>query len=146
MSKKEALSYIRSAKSSHVEWRSNVQGYVTGIHVDASKLPLIHTDSFFARWYYTEGQTFTHLTNYKAINLCLEEVFEKYRTLYKALHTPAKKASLFQSQKKIDAKRKEDINQLMQDVFNSSQKLIQATTQLENEIKQMSDEEFDKLF
>ena len=146
MSKKEALSYIKSAKASHIEWRSNVQGYVSGMHIDASKLPLIHTNCIFAQWYYTEGQIFTHLSSYKAINLLLEDVFEKYRSLYRALHTPTKKAGLFQSQDKIETKRTDKINSLMQEVFNSSQKLIQATTTLEHDIKLLSDEEFDNLF
>ncbi|MDX1353000.1 MAG: hypothetical protein R3254_08305 [Thiomicrorhabdus sp.] len=145
MSKKLAVSHIRSAKASHIEWRSDVQGYVAGTHIDERKLPLIHTESVFARWYYTEGQKFSHLQSYKPINLLLEEVFEKYRNLYRVLHTPAVKSHFFQSQNKIEAQRKAKINTLQQELFNSSQKLIQATNVLEQEIIQMSDEAFAKL-
>lgn len=146
MSKRDALTNIRAAKSSHMEWRSLVQGYVSGMHVDATKLPLIHTDSYFARWYYTEGQRFTHLRSYKEINLLLEEVFEKYRALYKALHTSPKKAGLFQSKTKAEESHKQAIQLLMDDTFNSSQKLMRATADLEDEVRRLTDAEYDNLF
>jgi len=145
MSKKEALAQLRSAKSSHIQWRSDVQGYLLGLHVDTRKLPLIHTDSLFGNWYYTRGQKLSSLPSYKEINLSLEEVFIKYRELYKFLHTSSKKAGLFSSQSKIDNQRQQQKQKLMDDLLQSSQALIATTTELENELMKMTTEEFDKL-
>ncbi|MEA1990073.1 MAG: hypothetical protein U9N57_12820 [Pseudomonadota bacterium] len=145
MSKKEALAQLRTAKSSHIQWRSDVQGYLLGLHVDTRKLPLIHTDSQFGNWYYTQGQRLTNLPSYAEINLNLEEVFTKYRELYKFLHSTPKKAGLFSSQTKMDNQRQEQKKVLMDDLLHSSQALIAKTTELENELMKMNDEEFDKL-
>ena len=145
MSKKEALAQLRTAKSSHIQWRSDVQGYVLGLHVDTRKLPIIHTDSHFGNWYYTQGQKLSTLPSYKEINLNLEDVFIKYRELYKYLHSTPKKAGLFSSQAKLDSQRQEQKQKLMDDLLHSSQILIATTTELENELTKMSDEEFDKL-
>ena len=145
MSKKEALAQLRSAKSSHIQWRSDVQGYLLGLHVDTRKLPIIHTDSAFGNWYYTQGQKLSSFPSYKEINLSLEEVFIKYRELYKFLHSSSKKAGLFSSQSKIDNQRQEQKQKLMDDLLQSSQALIAITTQLEDELRKMSPEDFDNL-
>jgi len=145
MTKKEALAYLRAAKSSHIQWRSHVQGFTLGITVDPRHLPLIHTDSFFGRWYYSEGQTLSSLPSYDEINSYLEEVHQRYMVLQQYVETPPQKAGLFSSQSKADKQRKQKIKTLLDEVFYSSKKLIEITTQLEHETMKMSDDEFDKL-
>ncbi|HHT00661.1 MAG TPA: hypothetical protein ENK73_07380 [Thiomicrospira sp.] len=145
MSKKESIAYLRAAKSSVVQWRSHVQGYALGMPVDQRHLPLVHTDSFYGRWYYSEGQQLSSLPSYDAINDYLEDVHHKYMELHKLLQTPIKKAGLFGSQDKLDQERKEQVKVLMDSTFVSAKMLVDATIQLEHELMELSDEEFDKL-
>lgn len=143
--KKQVLTYLRAAKSSHVQWRSHVQGFALGIPVDPRHLPLIHTDSLFGRWYYTEGQTLSNMPSYQSINTLLEEVHNRYMTLYQFVKAEPEKAGLFSSQEKLDNKRKQQIQTLLEEVFHSSKQLIDQTNQLEREAMQISEEEFEKL-
>jgi len=145
MSKKESLSLLRAAKSSHVQWRSHVQGFALGLPVDQRHLPIIHTDSFYGRWYYSAGQTLSGLPSYDAINSYLEEVHQRYMELYKFVNEPVKKAGLFGSQDKLDDKRKEHIKDLLESTFYSSKRLIDTTIELEREVLALSEEEFNKL-
>lgn len=145
MDKKEALAYLRAAKSSLVQWKSHVQGYSLGLPVDARHLPLIHTDSFFGQWYYTEGQSLASLPSYDEINPYLEEAFQRFRNLHKLVETPPEKAGIFGSQNKLDNSRKEEIKRLTDDFFYSVQKLIDMTAHLEHDAMHLGDEEFEQL-
>ena len=145
MDKTDALKNLRAAKSSLLKWKSHVQGYALGLPVDPRHLPMIHTDSPFAQWYYTDGQELTSLPSYDEINNYLEEAFERFRNLHKIVDTPPEKAGLFSSQEKLDAKRKKEVEQRLSDFFYSLQRLIEMTTHLEKEVMRLESQEFDDL-
>ena len=85
MTKQEALSQLRQAKSAHIRWRAFVQAMIAGLVVEAGKAPTHHKDCDFGQWFYRDGfQTFGHWRIYQDVEYAHELLHEVYSLLYQA--------------------------------------------------------------
>ncbi len=145
MNKKETLSNLRSAKSYLVQWKSHIQGFALGMPVDARHLPLIHIDSLYSKWFYSEAQGLKGLAGFAEIGPTIEECFTQFQKLHKLVQSEPQKAGLFASQAKADQNHKEEIEAQAGEVFNKIKTLIELTKQLEKAASKLSEEEFEAL-
>jgi hypothetical protein len=56
MDKKSALKAIRTASAAHIKWRAYANAMIAGVSVEEGKVPVMHTDCVFGKWYYGEGR------------------------------------------------------------------------------------------
>lgn len=149
MSKKEVLSQLHLAKSAHIKWRSYAQALVAGIPVEQDHVPVIHTDCKFGKWYYGPGQKLASLSSYDAVGDPHEMLHQIYMKIYKILFGEDDRSVLqkvFGSKAKTKQKNQNEAEVLMQRLVAVSGTLLEALAILENDIKEMSEEELAELY
>lgn len=86
MTKIEALSQLRHAKSAHIRWRAYVQAMVAGLDIEEKRAPVHHKDCDFGHWFYGEGfKIFGHWQIYQDVDYGHELLHEVYKMLHQAL-------------------------------------------------------------
>jgi len=144
MNKKEVLTQLRAAKSAHIQWRAYAQALVSGIPVEQDHVPVIHTNCKFGKWYYGPGQQLSSLSSYGAIDAPHEMLHQIYIKIFKILFGEDDRSAfkkLFGSNSKLKKEHQEEAEALLQHLLSVSGTLLEAINLLENEIKDMSDEE-----
>ena len=144
MTKVEAIEQIRKAKLGHKKWISYAQAMHMGIGVDKDAVPMIETDCSFGKWYYGDGQVFSDMESFQAIEVPHSLLHQTYMKLYKARKKPVK-SGLFVSKSKEEKKKQESMDKLMNQITQVSKILIDNLQEFENDIKNMSEFEFTKL-
>jgi hypothetical protein len=149
MSKKEIISHLRSAKSAHIQWRSYAQALVAGIPVEQDHVPVVHTSCKFGKWYYGPGQQLSSLSSYAAIDTPHEMLHQIYMKIFKLLFGKDERSGfekLFGSNAKLKQEHQEEADLLMQKLLAISETLLEAIALLEEEIKDMSEEELSSIY
>lgn len=144
MDKKEILTQLRAAKSAHIQWRAYAQALVSGIPVEQGHVPVIHTNCKFGKWYYGSGQQLSSLSTYGAIDTPHEMLHQIYMKIFKLLFGEDERSTLtklFGSKSKLKQGNQEQAEALMQKLMSVSGTLLEAINLLENEIKDLSEEE-----
>ncbi|MCG6869636.1 MAG: CZB domain-containing protein [Gammaproteobacteria bacterium] len=139
---------IRAAKSAHLQWRARAQALVAGLPIDESKLPVIHTDCKFGRWYYGEGQGLGSLDSFRAIEVPHEVLHGVYMKIFKALHQEDDRsalAKLFGKKNKHKEAALEEARGYLSELVDVSGTLLTAIEVLEKDLKGMTDGEVQKL-
>lgn len=133
----QVLDKLRSAKTAHIRWRSYAQALINGVPVEGSKVPVIHTDCDFGKWYYGDGQRLSHLSTYQAIEEPHEKLHQLYMKIFSLLFTE-EKTSLFQrligASAKLTQERKQAAEAAMDEMLAVSRTLIAAIDALERDI------------
>ncbi len=145
MDKKEVLAQLRRAKSAHILWRSYAQALVSGLAVEEEHLPVMHTDCKFGQWYYGSGQQLSSLASFEAIGMPHDILHKVYRSIFELLFGEDKRTSLqklFGSKAKLEQKRHDEADVLMQNLLQVSGTLLDVIDLLEDEIEHISEEEF----
>lgn len=149
MSKKEIIAHLRSAKSAHIQWRAFAQALVAGIPVEQDHVPVVHTSCKFGKWYYGPGQQLSSLKSYAAIDTPHEMLHKIYMKIFKLLFGKDERSGfqkLFGSNAKLKQERQEEADVLMQKLLAISETLLEALALLEEEIKDMSEEELSNIY
>ena len=144
MTKKEVLQKIRKAKTGHRRWMSYAKAIQMGLSLDKDAVPLIETDCQFGQWYYGEGQYFSHLDSFKAIEEPHSILHHKYMQIYKIKKQPLQ-TGLFITKKKALKKREEQLNALLEHMEQISKLLKETLEDFEEDIMQMSEAEIMQL-
>lgn len=97
--KTELLGKIRRAKSSHIRWRAFAQGLVAGVKVSEDRLPVLHTDCQFGKWYYGEGHT---LLGHLDIFLDVEGPHEMLHAIYAQIYQLTAEGKEEQAREKLE--------------------------------------------
>lgn len=85
MTKQEALSQVRQAKSAHIRWRAHAQAMVAGLPIEEQRVPVHHKDCDFGRWFYSAGfRAFGHWPIYQDVEYSHELLHEAYKLLHEA--------------------------------------------------------------
>lgn len=146
--KKEILAQLRSAKSAHIKWRSYAQALVAGLPLDDSKVPVIHTDCAFGRWYYGPGQVLASLNSYRAIEEPHEILHNIYMKIVKKLFHEEDVGllkKLLGSSKRAGENRATEVSELMENLVVVSRTLLETIEMVEKEVLQMDEEEIGSL-
>ncbi len=149
MSKKEILAHLRSAKSGHIQWRAYAQALVAGIPIEQDHVPVVHTNCKFGKWYYGPGQQLSSLSSYSAIDAPHEMLHQIYMKIFKLLFGKDERSGfekLFGSSAKLKQEHQEEADELMLRLLSISETLLEAITLLEEEIKEMSEEELANIY
>lgn len=86
MTKSEALSQVRHAKSAHIRWRAYAQAMVAGLEIEEQRAPVHQKDCDFGRWFYGEGfKAFGHWQIYQDVEYGHELLHEVYHLLHRVL-------------------------------------------------------------
>jgi len=148
MNKQLALQSLRNAKSAHLQWRARAQALVAGVELDESSVPVVHTDCKFGQWYYGPGQDLASLPTFRAIDTPHELLHAVYMKIFRALHgkdTRNALQKLFGKKVDFDANRLAEAKSYMGELIDVSRTLLEIIEQLEKEIKEMDDAEFEAL-
>ena len=144
MTKAEAIEKIRKAKMGHKKWVSYAKAMHMGINVDKDAVPMLETDCDFWKWYYGEGQIFSDLESFQAIEAPHSLLHQTYMQLYKARRKPVK-TGIFISKNKAQNEKQKKLDNLMNQLLQVSQILTDNLKELETDIKNMSDFELERL-
>ncbi len=144
MTKKEVLDKIRQARTAHKRWMSYAKALHMGIQVDKNAIPVIETDCSFGKWYYGEGQAFNKLDSFKAIEEPHTMLHNKYMEIYKTRKQPLK-TGFFTSEKSAQRKKEQQLNTLMEQLFQISNMLMESLQHFEEDVENMSDAEIMRL-
>jgi len=144
MTKKEAIEQVRKAKLGHKKWISYAKAIHMGIQVDKNAVPMMETECGFGQWYYGDGQIFSELDSFRAIEEPHSLLHNKYMQLFKARKKPLK-SGFFVSKKKSMAEKQENVNKLMDQLLQVSEMLMDNLKEFEMELKSMPDSEFLRL-
>ncbi len=144
MTKAEAIEKIRKAKMGHKKWVSYAKAMHMGINVDKDAVPMLETDCDFGKWYYGEGQIFSDLESFQAIEAPHSLLHQTYMQLYKARRKPVK-TGIFISKNKAQNEKQKKLDNLMNQLLQVSQILTDNLKELETDIKNMSDFELERL-
>lgn len=148
MTRDEAIKQLRAAKSAHLQWRAYAQALISGVPLEESKVPVIHTDCKFGQWYYSDGQDLTDLKNFREIEKPHEDLHALYMQIFKTLFGEDDRgalAKLFGSSTSHKAKQVDKANELMKDLLAVSNNLVGIIDELYGEIKAMDDEKFQEV-
>ncbi len=146
MKKKDIIIQIRSARASHIRWKSMVNIALRGIvikHTD-DILPIVQTECEFGKWYYGEGMALSLSQYYQDLEYPHEALHEVYIQIF-TLQKAKLRGGFFISKKKLLRKRDEEIKRLLMDFNDFSRIIIETLKQLEMEVLNMSDHEIDNL-
>jgi len=149
MKRKDILGQLRLAKSAHIQWRSYAQAITAGISVENDHVPVLHTSCKFGKWYYGQGQQLATLSSYGAIDTPHEVLHQIYGEIYELLFGEAHQSKirkLLGLKTKVTRKKKERVNELMQNLIGVSGTLLEAINVLEKEIQDISDEELLQIY
>jgi predicted metal-dependent phosphoesterase TrpH len=144
LDKQEAMQRLRAAKSAHLQWRARAQALVAGVDVDEDKIPMLHTDCKFGKWYYGEGQDMASLSSFKAIEEPHEILHSVYMKLFQALHGEVEQTGwrkLFGKKADHKAEQLEKAQEHLDQLVDISKTLLASIEVLESELKSMNDEE-----
>ncbi len=147
MDKKEIIHKLRNAKSAHIRWRTYAQALVSGLEVDDDKVPVLHTDCAFGKWYYGSGQRLSSVAAYKAIEHPHEMMHQLYMKLFKHLFEE-EDVSLFRKLTGLSSKKNKHNGQaeiFMKEIIDMSKTLLETIEVLEREVMNMSDNEIAEL-
>jgi len=143
MTKQEVSEQIRKAKMGHKRWVSYAKAIHMGIPVDKNAVPMLETECGFGKWYYGEGQAFSELASYQAIEQPHAMLHNQYMRLFKARRKP-RKTGLFVSKKSAIKEKNEALDKMMDQLLQISDLLMQGLKDFEEDIKNMSDYELAK--
>jgi len=144
MNKETALEQVRKAKLGHKKWMSYAKAIHIGINLDKDAVPMIETDCNFGKWYYGEGQIFSDLESFQAIEAPHSLLHQTYMRLYKDRRKPVK-SGFFVSKSKAQNEKKRKLDELMNQLIQVAQLLMDSLKEFEEDLKNMSDFEFNKL-
>ena len=147
MTKRDIIMNVRSAKASHVRWKSYVQIALRGIITDSSKIdiPIVQTECDFGKWYYGDGMALTMLSNFAALEEPHEMVHEMYIQIY-TLQKAKLRGGFFSNKRKMLKRRQQEIVTLMANLNDYTKILLGILYQLEIEVLNMNDDEIKDLF
>lgn len=147
MDRKTIVTMLRSAKSAHIKWRTYAQALVSGLDVDDDKVPVLHTDCEFGKWYYGNGQVLSSIPSYKTIEHPHEMMHKLYLKLFQHLFKEEDLSLFSRLLGKKSASREDDTvrDKLLKEVIEMSKILLEAIEVLENDIIRMTDEEIANL-
>ncbi len=141
MEKQKILEKLRAAKAAHIRWRSYAQALMAGLPVDESKVPIIHTDCDFGKWYYGQGQELSHIPTFRAIETPHESLHYLYMKLFKLLFQE-ERIGLFQkligASERINNERKQEAEKTLDDMLCVSRTLIDTIEILEREVMSLA--------
>ncbi len=144
MTKREAIEQVRKAKLGHKKWISYAKAIHMGIQVDKDAVPMMETECSFGKWYYGDGQVFSGMDTYQAIEEPHGLLHNTYMRLYKARKKPLK-TGFFVSKSKAQQEKQAVIEKLMDQLLQISEILMNNLKDFELELLEMSDSEFMKL-
>ncbi len=149
MIRKEILAQLRLAKSAHIQWRSYAQAITAGIPVENDHVPVLHTSCKFGKWYYGQGQQLSTLSSYSGIDTPHEVLHQIYKEIYSLLFGEGSRSTLRKMlglKSKVTRKKRERVDELMQNLLDVSGTLLEAINVLEKEVRDISDDELLKIY
>ncbi len=144
MTKKNVLEKLRKAKLGHKRWISYAKAMHMGIEVDDKAIPMLETNCEFGKWYYNDGQVFSDLDSYQAIEGPHSLLHHTYMELYTVKNEPVKSGFL-KSKSKMENEKKTKLDTLMDQLMHISRILLENLKEFESDIKNMNEFEFNKL-
>ncbi|MGM0594670.1 MAG: CZB domain-containing protein [Pseudomonadota bacterium] len=149
MDKRVVIAQLRKAKSAHIRWRSYAQALVAGVPMDEGKVPVIHTDCEFGKWYYSDGQALAGIDAFQAIAEPHEQLHSVYMEIFKHLFEE-ENVGLFQrliGKKASSLKgRRAAVESLLAELLRISERLLGHIEALEQRVIAMEESQLAELF
>ena len=150
MTKEDVLDQLSSAKNGHLKWLDRAKEIIRGASLKEDSNPIDSNECKFGKWFYTEGQILTNLSNnpIECMNK-MEKLHQELHDIYLNIFTiyfPQEKSKgllskIFSSKEK---KVSEEETELAQGYLNKmeivSKDLIDEISRLERRLTAVSDE------
>ncbi len=148
MDKQKVIAQLRKAKSAHIRWRSYAQALVSGVPLDADRVPVIHTDCEFGRWYYGDGQALAPLTGFRDIAEPHEQLHAIYMEIFKHLFQPERGgllSRLIGKKRRDEGVKQATVQSLLNELLRVSERLLGCIETLEKEVNTSDDDTLARL-
>ena len=139
MDTRDILNRLRSAKSAHLGWVNRARALIDGKPVDKEKVPVMHTDCIFGKWYYSDGRKLASLPSYQAIEEPHNRLHAIYQEIFDLLFTKDRGnfiARLFDNSRKQE-QRREQARQKFLELQQMSDVIVSRLDVLERDIRAM---------
>ena len=141
MNKTDALAAIRRAKSAHIKWRAFAQAMIAGVPMTNEKLPKLHTECEFGKWYYGDGNRLLgNLDSFRGVEGPHEVLHAIYQRIFNLLRDGEGETlldRLIKSKASRERRRTEQARELMVELIAVSETLLKSIEILEEEIHGM---------
>lgn len=140
---------IRRAKKAHLKWVSYAYGLIEGLPLEREQVPVFETDCAFGHWYYGPGQVLNQLQAFRDLEEPHRELHQVYMRIFKILFQDEDRglwSRLFGRSAKQDSEKKELALSHFYELRSYSTQLINGLDALEEQLRNMSDEEFSRTF
>ena len=143
MTKDEIFTQLRTAKTAHLQWLSDALALISGLATEHEHVPIAHTDCEFGKWYYGAGRKLSSLSAYRAIEAPHELLHRTYTQIFEILfaydHRPLL-SKLVLSSGRLNKKRRQEADALMQNLLSVSRTLLESMALLEQEVLSATDQ------
>ena len=144
MKKKEIKDQLRKAKAAHKRWITYAKAIHMGLPIDEGSVPILDTECGFGKWYYGPAQVFDKLDSYQAIEQPHTMLHDLYMQVYMLRSKPVK-GGLFSSKKNKEKRKQEELDELLTKIISTSDILLQAIKNFEEDIEAMPESEIMQL-
>lgn len=133
MEKREVITRLRKAKTAHIRWRGYAQALVAGVPLDEERVPIVHTDCEFDRWYYGDGQALGGFAEFAAIAAPHEQLHRVYLEIFKQLFEPERGGLLARliGRRRTATARSDLIQRHLDELVQVSERLLRHIETLE---------------
>ena len=140
---------IRRAKKAHLKWVSYAYGLIEGLPLEREQVPVFETDCAFGHWSYGPGQVLNRLQVFRDLEEPHRELHQVYMRIFKILFQDEGRglwSRFFGRSAKQDGKKREQALNHFHELRNHSTELIHGLDALEEQLRNMNDEEFSRIF
>ncbi|TNF99421.1 MAG: hypothetical protein EP297_05615 [Gammaproteobacteria bacterium] len=148
MTKADIMKRLKSARVSHLIWRSYAQALISGMAIDKEKVPVAHTDCDFGHWYYGDGQILSSLPSFQAIESPHKNLHSEYMHICIGLfgdECPVGEKNIDKLGLKHTPNSNDVNNQHIRKIIDASSALLTAIEELETDIKKREDSDLESL-
>ncbi len=124
------LEHVRNAKDSLRIWLSNVEQIHNGIQMFSKENDLNRKNTDFAKWYYSEGQTFSSFESFTVLESFYEEMYDIFIEYTTLNNLPVKKGFFSNNSEK----RKNELNNIYTKLKSVTRKLIKLVDIFEEKL------------
>ena len=150
MDKEKILRIVKNAQSDINHMLENVKLIHDGVGLQFKSIPKDPKECEFGKWFYTEGQKLKTLSNnpmecLQNIELLHQEFHKTYYEIIELFEKSQPKGGLLKMFSKKQELPKEEMEQLLQKLEHSHEKLLGELVKMERRIQATPQEKFDML-
>jgi hypothetical protein len=153
MEKEQIVEHLRAAKSAHIKWVQKAKLLINGIEVEKDAIPVDSTECKFGKWFYSDGQVLSALSNnpmecmmsIEQLHSELHDVYMKIFLIYFSKPSGGFLSKIFGKKNKITEQDAQEAQEHFKNLEEISKKLLDEINRLDRRVMAISEEKIKEL-